>query len=124
MVAGYTRGKGRRESSFGSLVLATHGPTTASSTSATSAPASTTRAGAAAEEAPTARAQDLALPAAPKMPRVRKGDVVWVEPKLVAQTSFAEFTHDGRLRAPVYLGLREDKDASEVRGEPPRRSRT
>jgi len=54
----------------------------------------------------------------PKMPRVRKGDVVWVEPKLVAQTSFAEFTHDGHLRAPVYLGLREDKDASEVRAEP------
>ena len=51
------------------------------------------------------------------MPRIRKGDVVWVEPKLVAEVSFAEFTHDGRLRAPVYLGLREDKDASEVRRE-------
>jgi len=50
---------------------------------------------------------------------VRKGDVVWVEPKLVAEVSFAEFTHDGRLRAPVYLGLREDKDASEVRRETP-----
>jgi len=53
----------------------------------------------------------------PKMPRVRKGDVLWVEPKLVAEVSFAEFTHDGRLRAPVYLGLRDDKDASEVRRE-------
>jgi bifunctional non-homologous end joining protein LigD len=51
------------------------------------------------------------------MPRVRKGEVVWVEPKLVAEISFAEFTHDGRLRAPVYLGLRDDKDASEVRRE-------
>ena len=51
------------------------------------------------------------------MPRVRKGEVVWVEPKLVAEVSFAEFTHDGRLRAPVYLGLRDDKDASEVRRE-------
>ena len=45
------------------------------------------------------------------MPRVRKDDVVWVEPKLVAEVSFAEWTHDGRLRAPVYQGLREDKDA-------------
>ena len=51
------------------------------------------------------------------MPRVRKGDVAWVEPKLVAEISFAEFTHDGRLRAPVYQGLREDKDATEVRRE-------
>ena len=56
--------------------------------------------------------------AVPKMPRIRKGDVVWVEPKLVAQTKFAEWTHDDHLRAPVYLGLREDKDASEVQAEP------
>jgi bifunctional non-homologous end joining protein LigD len=49
---------------------------------------------------------------------VRKGDVVWVEPKLVAQTKFAEWTHDDHLRAPVYLGLREDKDATEVQAEP------
>ena len=38
------------------------------------------------------------------MPRVRKGDVVWVEPKLVAEVEFAEWTHDGRLRAPVLPG--------------------
>ena len=38
------------------------------------------------------------------MPRVRKGDVVWVEPKLVAEVEFAEWTHDGRLRAPVVPG--------------------
>ena len=51
------------------------------------------------------------------MPKVRKGDVVWVEPRLVAEVRFAEWTHDGRLRAPVYQGLREDKDASEVHRE-------
>ena len=43
------------------------------------------------------------------MPRVRRGDVVWVEPRLVAEVEFVEWTHEGRLRAPVYLGLREDK---------------
>ena len=53
------------------------------------------------------------------MPRVRKGDVVWVEPKLVAEVEFAEWTHDGRLRAPAYKGLREDKEADEVRREEP-----
>jgi bifunctional non-homologous end joining protein LigD len=51
------------------------------------------------------------------MPRVRKGDVVWVEPRLVARVAFAEWTHEGRLRAPAYLGLREDISASDVRRE-------
>ena len=51
------------------------------------------------------------------MPKVRKGDVVWVEPQLVAEVEFAEWTHDGQLRAPSYQGLREDKEADEVRRE-------
>src|ERR671937_1817151 len=53
------------------------------------------------------------------MPNVRKGDVVWVEPELVCEVEFAEWTHDGRLRAPSYQGLREDKSADEVRREQP-----
>src|SRR6266508_1859324 len=53
------------------------------------------------------------------MPRVRKGDVVWVEPKLVCEVDFVEWTHDGHLRAPSYQGLREDKDPGEVRREEP-----
>jgi bifunctional non-homologous end joining protein LigD len=57
------------------------------------------------------------FPRPPRMPRVRTEDVVWVEPRLVAEVAFAEWTHDGRLRAPVYLGLREDRDAAEVRRE-------
>jgi bifunctional non-homologous end joining protein LigD len=38
----------------------------------------------------------------------------WVEPELVAQIGFAEWTRDGRLRHPRYLGLRDDKPAREV----------
>jgi DNA ligase D-like protein (predicted ligase) len=38
----------------------------------------------------------------------------WVAPRLVAQVAFAEWTRDGRLRHPRFLGLREDKDAREV----------
>jgi bifunctional non-homologous end joining protein LigD len=53
------------------------------------------------------------------MPRVRKNEIVWVEPKLVAEVEFAEFTHDGRLRAPSYQGLRDDKPAEDVRLEEP-----
>src|SRR5262245_7847813 len=42
----------------------------------------------------------------------------WVKPTLVAQVKFTEWTSDGRLRHPVYLGLRDDKKAEDVRREP------
>ena len=41
----------------------------------------------------------------------------WLEPKLVAQVRFGEWTSDGGLRQPVFLGLREDKRAEEVTRE-------
>ena len=44
----------------------------------------------------------------PKMPRVRAADVTWVEPSLAAEVTYAEKTREGRLRAPVYLGVRDD----------------
>ena len=45
-------------------------------------------------------------------PRLR--DATWVEPRLVAQVGFTEWTRDGRLRHPRFLGLREDKAPEEV----------
>ena len=44
----------------------------------------------------------------------------WIEPKLVGQFAFSEWTRDGRLRHPRYLGLRNDKPAEEVVRERPR----
>jgi bifunctional non-homologous end joining protein LigD len=41
----------------------------------------------------------------------------WVKPELVAQVKFTEWTTDGRLRHPVYLGLRDDKKAKDVTRE-------
>jgi DNA ligase D-like protein (predicted ligase) len=38
----------------------------------------------------------------------------WTRPELVAQIGFAEWTNDGRLRQPRYLGLRDDKRPGEV----------
>ena len=38
----------------------------------------------------------------------------WIEPTLVAQVRFAEWTADGVLRQPAYLGLRTDKRAKDV----------
>ena len=43
----------------------------------------------------------------PDSPKVGK-DVTWVKPELVAEVKFANWTGEGRLRAPVYLGLRPD----------------
>jgi DNA ligase D-like protein (predicted ligase) len=43
----------------------------------------------------------------------------WVEPELVAQIAFMEWTPDGRLRHPSFTGLREDKAAREVVREEP-----
>jgi bifunctional non-homologous end joining protein LigD len=41
----------------------------------------------------------------------------WVEPLLVAQIKFTEWTSDDQLRQPVFLGLRTDKEPKDVRRE-------
>src|ERR671934_884419 len=119
VIAGYTRGKGRRGKGFGSLVLAVNGDDGLEYVG---------NVGTGFDESeiekllaklrPLERA-DTPFPSVPKMPRIRKGDVVWVEPKLVAEVEFSEWTHDEHLRAPSYQGLREDKRPEEVRRERP-----
>ena len=41
--------------------------------------------------------------------------VHWVKPKLVAEITYLTWTGDGLLRQTVYVGLREDKPAEQVR---------
>jgi bifunctional non-homologous end joining protein LigD len=38
----------------------------------------------------------------------------WVKPRIVIEVKFAEWTADGRLRQPIFLGVRDDKNAREV----------
>jgi bifunctional non-homologous end joining protein LigD len=45
---------------------------------------------------------------------IREPRVSWVEPELVAQLAFTEWTRHGRLRHPRFLGLRDDKPANRV----------
>jgi bifunctional non-homologous end joining protein LigD len=45
-------------------------------------------------------------------PRIK--EAVWVEPDCVAQVKFTEWTSDGILRQPVFLGLRDDKDPNDI----------
>jgi bifunctional non-homologous end joining protein LigD len=49
---------------------------------------------------------------------LRKG-TRWVEPDLVAQVEFSEWTGEGRMRQPVFLGLRDDREARHVVRERP-----
>lgn len=54
---------------------------------------------------------------------VKEKGAHWVRPDLVAQIGFTEWTHDGKLRHPRFLGLRTDKPATEVVRERPEPSR-
>jgi bifunctional non-homologous end joining protein LigD len=119
VVVGYTKGKGRRAGTFGSLVLAVSrdGRLEWVGNCGTGFTEEET-------ERLLGRLRPLERKTAPfdpppRMPRVRAGDVQWVTPRLVVEVEFAEWTHDGHLRAPRYVGLREDKPAADVRRELP-----
>ncbi len=61
-----------------------------------------------------ARLDDLATDRSPFADEVHERGVTWVEPRLVAQIGFSEWTRDGRLRHPRFQGLRTDKDPADV----------
>ena len=61
------------------------------------------------------RMQPLEIERSPLSGPVPAGrGITWVKPALVAMVKFANWTADGRLRAPVFLGLREDVDPRQV----------
>jgi bifunctional non-homologous end joining protein LigD len=119
VIAGFTKGTGNRASSFGALVLAYYraGELVYAGNVGTGFGAK--EIDRLLEKLRPLKRSTSPFHEVPKMPKVRKSDVVWVEPKLVCEVEFAEWTHDGRLRAPSYKGLREDKAAEEVRREEP-----
>ena len=119
VIAGYTKGQGRRSGTLGSLVLGAY-------RGAELVYVGNVGTGFTEQEIERLlklleplRRDEAPFREVPKMPKVRKGDVVWVEPKLVAEVEFVEWTHDGRLRAPAYKGLRDDKEPRDVRIEEP-----
>ncbi len=52
------------------------------------------------------------------------GGVHWVQPRLIAEVRFSEWTDDDRLRHPVFQGLRRDKSVAEIVREKPAESKT
>lgn len=116
VVGGWLPGEGNRTGRIGALLVGFHpapgdGPLTFAG-----------RVGTGFNEAELQRlgrlCADLATddcPFDPPPPRaeMRRGPR-WVRPELVAELEHAEWTGDGRLRHPSYLGLRDDKPATEV----------
>ncbi|HEY8724188.1 MAG TPA: DNA ligase D [Gaiellaceae bacterium] len=119
VVVGYTRGVGRRAGTFGALVLGVNEGNQLRYVGNVGTGFSDAEIGKLLELLKPLHRDTSPFPVEPKMPRVRKGDVQWVKPQLVAQVRFGEWTHEGHLRHPAYLGIREDKEAGEVIREQP-----
>jgi bifunctional non-homologous end joining protein LigD len=117
VVAGYTRGQGRRSGGFGALVAGVHDAGELRWAGNVGTGFSDREIDRLLGLLRPLERKDSPFADVPKMPRVRRNDIVWVEPKLVAEVEFAEWTHEGRLRAPSYLRLREDRTAPDVRRE-------
>ncbi|MBV9328122.1 MAG: non-homologous end-joining DNA ligase [Chloroflexi bacterium] len=122
VVGGYTVGSGARADTFGSLVVGYYRPGADRLTYVG-------HAGSGFDDrtlkAVYERLQPLRTDACPfegevpkfgmwRRPGKADGPITWVRPDLVAQVKFAEKTTDGILRAPVFLGIREDKAAPDV----------
>jgi len=119
VICGYTKGQGRRSGSFGALVLGVHrGGRWEWVGNVGTGFGERVIVDLLAKLEPLRRVESP-FPVVPKMAKVRKGDVVWVAPELVCEVEFAEWTHDGHLRAPSFQGLRDDKPAVDVRRERP-----
>ncbi|HEV8503377.1 MAG TPA: non-homologous end-joining DNA ligase [Casimicrobiaceae bacterium] len=112
VIAGYTDPAGSREG-LGALVVAIHDDAHAlrySGRVGTGFDAATLRM-LASRLAPLAQASPPVIN--PPRGAAARG-VHWVKPTLVAEIAFTEWTHDGTLRHPSFLGLREDKKAADV----------
>jgi bifunctional non-homologous end joining protein LigD len=117
VIAGYTKGQGRRSGRFGSLVLGVWRGRELSYVGNVGTGFTDKVIDELQRKLRPLEQKESPFSVVPKMPKVRKGDVVWVKPELVCEVEFVEWTHDGRLRAPSFQGLREDKESREVHRE-------
>ena len=113
VVGGWRPGEGRRERVFGSLLLGVHDERgrlvyaghVGTGFSERVLDDLTRR---------LAKLETTTPPFADEVPRAHARDARWVEPRLVGEVAFTEWTRDGRLRHPSWRGLRPDKAPSEV----------
>jgi bifunctional non-homologous end joining protein LigD len=116
VVAGYKPGQGNRTGQVGSLLIGVHDATGliyAGHVGTGFSDETLRMLGARLE--PLRRASS---PFDGPVPPEHARTAVWVEPRLVIQVAFDRWTRAGRMRAPVYKGLRDDKDPEDVVREP------
>jgi bifunctional non-homologous end joining protein LigD len=116
VVAGYKPGKGNRTGQVGSLLIGVHdasGLIYAGHVGTGFSDQTLRMLG--------DRLEPLRRPDSPfdgPVPPEHARTAVWVEPRLVIEVAFDRWTRAGRMRAPVYKGLRDDKNPGEVVREP------
>jgi bifunctional non-homologous end joining protein LigD len=116
VICGWLPGEGRRTERIGALLMGVYEPGGELRYAGRVGTGFTDRTLAElAERLAALRSETSPFEVAPKLPR----NAVFVEPRLVAEIEFREWTSDGVMRAPSYKGLREDKPPVEVVREAP-----
>ena len=112
VVAGWKPGEGGRTGRIGSLLLGVHGERGLEYAGHVGTGFSAAVLASLGERLEALRRDGPAF--ATEVPREHARSAVWVEPVLVVDVDYTEWTREGRLRHPSYKGLREDVPASEV----------
>jgi bifunctional non-homologous end joining protein LigD len=121
VVAGYKPGKGNRAGLVGSLIIGVNDDSGLiyAGHVGTGFTAETLRM-LGDRLGPLRRARTAGPPFAGPVPPEHARTAVWVEPRLVVDVTFDSWTKEGRMRLPVYKGLRDDIDPADVVREPGR----
>lgn len=117
VVIGWKPGEGRRAGTIGSLLLGVHDDRGALRYAGHVGTGFTDRM----LDELSALLQPLrrdSSPTADEVPRLHARHALWVEPRVVGEVVFTEWTKDGRMRHPAWRGLRPDKSIAEVVREP------
>jgi bifunctional non-homologous end joining protein LigD len=113
VIGGWVPGQGMRSTSLGALLIGYY-----ESTAPDARLKYAGRVGTGLTQSELGRLVDMLQPlrrdTSPFTPAPRVKDAVFVEPELVAEVQFNEWTRAGVVRAPTYLGLREDPDPHQV----------
>jgi bifunctional non-homologous end joining protein LigD len=118
LIGGFTPGKGRRSSGIGALLLGVHEPPTGGLVYAGKVGTGFSDAVLKDLEQVIRRIESAKSPFSGPLPAAETSGAVWCRPELVGEVRFGEWTADGRLRHPVWVGLRSDVDPQSVVVEP------
>ena len=112
VVAGWKPGEGGRAGRIGSLLLGQHGPEGLEFAGHVGTGFSAATLAVLGQRLEPLRRSSP--PFGTPVPREHARAAVWVEPQVVVEVEYTEWTRDGRLRHPSYKGLRDDVPAEEV----------